>query len=38
MRCIQNDYPGYSINIMSGNDEYDKTIDCVKEGSIFLLN
>lgn len=37
MRCLQQDYPDLPVYIMSGNDEYYKTISCVKEGSIYAL-
>lgn len=37
MKCLQEDYPDYSIYIMSGNDEYYKKNNCKKEGSIYLL-
>jgi ribosomal protein S18 acetylase RimI-like enzyme len=37
MRCLQKEYPEYPIYIMSGNDEYYSKIDCIKEGSIYLL-
>lgn len=37
MRCIEEDYPGLEIYIMSGNDEYYRKIKCSREGSIYLL-
>ncbi len=37
MKRLHEEYPGYDVYIMSGNDEYYKSIDCKREGSVYLL-
>lgn len=37
LKCIEKDYPGLPIYVMSGNDEYYQKLGCTKEGSIYLF-
>ncbi len=37
LRRLRDDYPEFSVYIMSGNDRYYEKLACKREGSIYLL-